>query len=560
MVIDPATAARRTYTMDRRRFLLASMGGLGALALGACSPPTSSQQFGRTLRLPQGALGFPSPFAANADPGYNQMSLVYDSLLWKDGSGELLPWLAESFESSPDHLTYTFTLRDNLRWGDGRPLTADDVVFTFDYYAKQQTLSPPILVQPPQGIAKVTAPGPTTVVVTLESPTVTFPEMVAGAMPIIPRHVWSSIKDPGGVHDRKVLVGSGPYRVDSYRGDSGPILFTAKPDYFLGSPFVKRIEENGVEDIFGALLADATDAARGIGLRDDTLAPFKERDTFGIVTEQGSTTNALYWNLGREGPLADVRFRKACAMAIDRNELVTRLSAGRGRPGNPGFLGPDNPFHTTVPQYQLNIRGANALLDAAGYRVGDGGARRSTSGKALRFVLRYNNLESPLAEILIGALKRIGVEISRKPVEVGAQLFGPKFYGGYDMIILPFPGPGPGGPNADPDVLRRLFSSRVPASLQGATAYANPALDDLADLQLASFDPVERKALVAQMQRLIANDLPVLPLYYPETSIIFRKRVLPVWYFTPGQFPSPVDNKQLFVTGMTTGTKIRSAP
>src|SRR5438105_8902222 len=118
--------------MDRRRFLLASLGGVGALALGACGssgqPPT-----GVTLRLPQGATGFPTPFAANADIGYNQMSLIYDTLLWKDGSGELLPWLVTGFTSSPDNLTYTFELRDDVKWSDGRPLTSDDVVFTFDY-------------------------------------------------------------------------------------------------------------------------------------------------------------------------------------------------------------------------------------------------------------------------------------------------------------------------------------------------------------------------------------------------------------------------------------------
>ena len=556
---DPSSAVREALVMDRRRFLLASLGGVGALALGACSPGSGSAAgSGRRLRLPQGALGFPTPFASNADPGYNQMSLLYDTLLWKDGAGDLLPWLAESFQSSPDHLTYTFQLRDNLLWSDGRPLTADDVVFTFDYYAAQETLSPPVLVQPPRGIAKVTATGATTVEVTLESPLVTFPEFVAGALPIVPRHVWSSIDDPGAAQDRKVLVGSGAYRLESYDGDGGAMLFIAKDDYFLGPPFVKRIEQNPIEDPVAGLLSGATDVARVLGVRDDVLRPFEDA-AFGRVTEQGSTTRVLYWNLGREGALADVRFRRACTMAIDRKELVTRLAAGRGWPGNPGFLGPQNPFFVPVAQYEVDVPGANALLDAAGYTAADGGTRKAPDGKPLSFELRYDNAEAPLAEILTGALKRIGVEIRTKPVEIGPQLFGPKLFGGYDMAVLPFPGPGPGGPNADPDVLRRLFSSRLPASLQGATTYVNPTFDDLADKQQVTFDEAERRAIVAQMQAILAEDLPVLPLYYPETAIIFRRRVLDQWYFTPGQFPSPVDNKHLFITGMKTGTRIRGA-
>ena len=108
--------------LDRRRFLLAAAGGAGALALGACggsvaAPPTSA---GRpTVRLAQGALGFPSPFGANADIGYGQMSLLYDTLLWKDGTGQLLPWLAKRYEHSADHLTHTFELRPGLTWSDG---------------------------------------------------------------------------------------------------------------------------------------------------------------------------------------------------------------------------------------------------------------------------------------------------------------------------------------------------------------------------------------------------------------------------------------------------------
>lgn len=546
--------------IDRRQFLIASAAGLSALALGGTAgcAGTPGQDAGPTIRLPYGALGFPSPFAANADIGYNQMSLIYDTLLWKDGSGQLLPWLARSFEASPDHLTYRFELRD-VRWSDGRPLTADDVAFTFDYYAAQETLGPPVIIQPPQGIAKVEARGPTTVEITVTNPQVTFLEQVAGAVPIVPRHVWERIDDPVGVDDKKTLVGSGAYRLREYDGDGGNMLYTARDDYFLGPPYIKRIEYRAIDDPIAGLASDETDVARGLGLREDTLAPFRG-DAFGMVAEQGATTSPLYWNLGKEGPLADVRFRRACAMAINRQDLVDRLAAGRGVPGNPGFLSPANPFFTPVRQYEFDVAGANALLDGAGYRAGPAGVRRDLRGEALSLELLMSNAEAPLSELLVGALRRIGVELRPKLVEIGPQLFGNKHIGAYDMAVLFFPGPGPGGPNADPDVLRVLFSSRVPPSLQAASAYANPAFDELAERQRAAFDEGQRKDIVAQMQRLLADDLPILPLYYPETATLFRKDVLDQWYATPGQFPTSQDNKQLFITGAKTGTAILPPP
>jgi peptide/nickel transport system substrate-binding protein len=545
--------------IDRRRFLLASLGGVAALAAASCASGSGTgQSTGRTVRLPQGAAGFPTPFAANADIGYAQASLVYDTLLWKDGGGQLLPWLAQSFTTSADHLTYTFQLRPNVTWSDGRPLTADDVVFTFDYGMKQQVFGLPVIIQPPQGIAKVTAPDPRTVQITLDGPAVTFPEQVAGAVLIVPRHIWSGIGDPTSSQDLKILVGSGPYRVTSFDAGTGTLLYVARNDFFLGSPFVGRIEELAVNDPISPLLSGQTDYGSGVQLPADELAPFESNPAFGITSNVGASTQAMYWNLAKLGPLSDVRFRRAMLMAIDRQDLVTRIAAGRGAPGNPGFLAPQNPFFTPVTQYGFDVAGANSLLDAAGYPLPNRGAtRRDATGAPLSFGLLMDNAQAPLAEILVADLRRVGIELKPNLVQLGPQLFGNKYTGSYDIAVLQFPGPGPGGPDGDPDVLRRLFSSRLPASLQGASAYANPTFDRLADQQLITFDPVARKAIVAQMQMILSQDVPVVPLYYPEWFGIFRKQVLDQWYFTPGQFPANEDNKQLFVTGMKTGTAIR---
>ena len=592
------------FPMERRRFLLTVLGGAGAITLGACSSDSESEPTAGsvpttpspstpestapattesnqtsptaaatsvpegdpdaldpaprpTLRLPNGAFGFPSPFSSNGGIGYVQMSLLYDTLLWKDGDGTLLPWLAESFKRSADGLMYTFELRRGLTWSDGMPLTADDVVFTFDYYAAQESLPPPVIIQPPQGVAKVSAAGPTTIEITLDSAVVSFAEQVAGALPIIPKHVWSSIEDPAAVQDPAMLVGSGAYRLESYSGDANPLLYIANDAYFLGTPFVERIEFTEVEDQFAALRAGAIDAGFGSGVRANVLAPFDDDDEFARVTERGLSAFLLYWNLARGDALADAQFRRACAKAIDRNDLVSRLAGGNGDPGNPGFLGPASAFLADVEQYEFDIAAANELLDAAGYGTADGGTRTAPDGGSLSFELLVSNTDVPLGELIAAALGQIGVAITIKAVEIGPALFGTKLSGGYDMAVLVFPGPSAGGPSSDPDVLRQLFSSTSPPSLAGASGYVNRPFDELAERQRVTLDEDERAELVRKMQARLADDIPVLPLYYPERVLVYRKDILDEWYFTPGAFPTAENNRQLFITGLNTGSTIR---
>ncbi len=570
---DPS---RHPLVLDRRQFLLAAVGGAGALALGACSGSGSSKGSAKpgggsgsgsrpTVRLQDGALGFPSPFASNGGPGYNQMILLYDTLLWTEDSAKPIPWLAKSFTVSPDHLTYTFELRDNVKWSDGMPFTADDVAFTFKYYADQGSLSPPVIIQPPKGIAKVTATAPNTVEFVLEVPAVTFPAQVAGAVPIIPKHIWEGKKDPVLQIDRKVLVGTGPYTLTAYNDDGGALQYTARDDYFLGAPYVKRIDMVALEgDAFPALLAGTLDVAFAFGPRDDQLAPLKaDSGTYGIISNVGDFVESqFYWNVGKGGPLGDVKFRQAMAMAIDRKELVTRLSSGKGAVGNPGFLGPKNPYYTPVRGYDFDVAGANALLDSAGYRMGSNGIRQGPDGKPLSFDFRFDNAGNgpPMSEVVIPAIKKIGIELKPSPALIGPELFGPKLFGGYDMAVLPYPGPAPGGPNADPDVLREVFGKKAPDffSLTAASKYNNPEFGVLADKQLVTFDDTERRKIVNQMQKIIADDIPILSLYYAEKFFVFRKSVLDNWYFTPGEFPTADENKALFVTGNKTGTAIRA--
>lgn len=564
-------------TMNRRAFLLAGLASAGTMALGACSSdddgspsPSTGVDLGAgrpgservdeavprpTLRLPGNALGFPSPFAYASGIGYNQMSLLYDTLLWKDAEG-VLPWLATRFDRSEDGRTYTFELRDNVVWHDGEALTADDVAFTFDYYATQDL--GPLLAAVPVGVAETVAVSPFTVEIRLTEPAVTFLESVAARVPIAPRHIWESMVDPAAALDQAVLIGSGPYRLDSFETD-GALAFVAHDGYFLGRPFVERIEISPVGDELNALLAGDIDASSSGGApsgRAEVLAPFVRDDRFGIIEQRGAFAVPLYWNLDRGGALAHVVFRQACAMAIDRDDLVERLTGGNGDPGNPGFLPPTNPFHVDVEQYRFDPDAANALLDDDYPRDDDGIRRGAQDGRRLSFELKFANDQVPLAELLAPALRAIGVELSLSPVELGPALFGAKLGGNFDLLITLYPGPGGFPPNSDPDLLRPIYSALSGPGFASPVGYQNTEMDEIAERQLVTADEAERGALVTRIQEIAAEDIPLLPLYYGTSTHIFVKDVLDQWYYAPGGSPG-THNKALFVTGQMTGLDIR---
>ncbi len=305
--------------------------------------------------------------------------------------------------------------------------------------------------------------------------------------------------------------------------------------------------------------APAQTPVEGVG--EDALAGFRADRSLAIAQDTGSFTFPLIFNLGRGGALDDVRFRRAFALAIDREAIVKRLLQGNGRPGNPGFLPPDHPFRAEVEQYPFNPAAAGRLLDEAGYRRSAGnGVRHTGGGKPLSFrILTGNAPVPPVLDLLVGDLKAVGIELKPQAVDL-PTLFGLTQKGNDDIALTLYPGPGGTAPNADPDTLRTFYSSKLRGRLQGAQGYADRDLDRLAERQLVTAGRAERKRIVARLQQIVARDLPALPLYYPTLFTVFRKEAFDQWYYTPGGFAgglTGVFNKQVFVTGAKTGLKVR---
>jgi peptide/nickel transport system substrate-binding protein len=180
------------------------------------STPTPTPKAPTTLRIDGANLGFPSPYTISTQGrGYLIVSLIFDTLTWKDDKG-VIPMLAKSWTVSTDNKTWTMKLATNAKFTDGQALTADDVKFSFDY----------IKAHPNQwvqlGMVQSTSViDPTTVQIVLSAPYAPFLTDVAGLVPIMPQHIWTNVADPAKFSTPDAVIGSGPYKLTSFDSATG---------------------------------------------------------------------------------------------------------------------------------------------------------------------------------------------------------------------------------------------------------------------------------------------------------------------------------------------------
>lgn len=506
-----------------------------------------------TVRLPGRPWGFPSPYAYRRGPGLTVTMLLFDTLLWRIPSGELRPWLARGWQPSRDGLQHRFVLRDDIAWHDGQPLTAHDVAFSFDYL-KAHSLARADLTQfhAVEVVDTVTVTGRHEVEVALTRPYAAFGDFVAGRVPIVPAHVWSDVDDPATLRGPEASLGSGPYRLESCDERAGRYAFRANDDYFLGPPYLRSLDFAPVADQLEALeqgLVDAavyvSDAARPSA---EALAAF-DQPRFCVTTRPGEWARVVHLALHPASPFSDPRVRRAIMHALDRPTMVERLVAGLGVPASPGGLAPTHPSTAPdLPTYPHDVEAARALLRDAGFPEPTGtGVRRRPDGTPFRVTLRTDTADPGAAELVRHDLRAVGIDVRvtrSAPAVADAALAA----GHYEMALA-----GYGGLGGDPDVLRLRLSSELGPARSRAHGWRNPRFEQLARAQAVALDPQERAAHVDQLQRIVADDLPTVPLYVPDQLVVSPvKQVFTAWQPTPGGvwggYPGPL-NKHAFITG-----------
>lgn len=492
---------------------------VGLLAMGAVACASRPAEAPRVIRLAGGDWGYPSPFAYYPrGPGHYKMLLIFDTLLEKDNRG-LIPWLASRWEVSPDGKVYTFFLQENARWHDGEPVTAADVAFTFSYYREHPPVWPPDL----GNLEGVEVVDPKTVRFLARRAQANFLEEV-GTVPIIPRHIWEGVSEPEKFQGPEALVGSGPFRLESFSKEQGSYRFRANPDFWGPKPLVDFIEFIPVADEVLALKNG--DICLG-EVPPDALGQFKDDPAYRVMRKPGFWGYRLLFQMQKVPFLSRKEARQALACAIDRQELVSKHARGAGVPGSPGIIPPDHVWYDpTVPQYPPDRVRALALLGGLGYQDRDGdGILEDEKGGRLALGLLTDDKAARLAEIVRQQLRAVGMEVKVEAVDMKTRDARVR-EGRFEMAIT-----GHGGWGGDPDYLRQRFAPcgsglNVAA---GAPGYFNPRVAELAARQLDEIDPERRREIVRQLQHLLAEDLPELPLYMTTGYLVYRRALHDHW-------------------------------
>lgn len=534
-----------------RRVVLSLLCACLAIAVGA--PIAAAQGPPSTLRIAlSGYENNLTPFTVAFATGRpdDLLMMVYDSLFWSQVSEAPEPWLAEGATPSADLRSWTVTLRPGVRWHDGRPLTAEDVAFTFDYF---RDVAPPgrwthhVTDEPRYERAQVL--DPRTVRLDFAQPAPTFPILPGADLPILPKHIWQGVTQPGTFAD-PLPVGSGPYRMTENVPDQR-YRFEANPDYFKGKPLVDVLEMPIVTDENAAFQALATGQVDYV----DSDVPPAVRQTFeaseDIDVARGTSfeSTELRFN-ARAAPMNDPRVRKAIALGIDYDALVSQVLQGDGQPGRDSWVHPRSPW--AVPgagEHEFDPPRAERMLDEAGYRRGPDGTRVGPDGAPLELEVLVSSFDpESLRGLQLAAqqVRRIGVVLTPEALDPASLRKRTR--------------PGPGGPPAydaqmsgfdwhahtDPDSLYFFFHSPGPRGIGATfTGWSDPEFDRLVE-RAATMSAQDRKPVLHQAQAIMAREVPLLTFWYREGVYAYRPAAYDGWAF---DFGHGIMTKRSFLDG-----------
>ncbi|GAA4785722.1 ABC transporter substrate-binding protein [Streptomyces ziwulingensis] len=464
------------------------------MGAGACSAPQGGGGDGGAAEsVVIGVASEPDTLSPLLGYGKDGNSKIFDGLLARDTDLRLKPALAAALPEIGDGgRTYTFTLRAGVRFSDGEPLTADDVVYTYRTVLDERTNN--TARSELDAVRGVRAEGEDTVVFTLKYPYAPFAARTV--LPIVPEHLAGG-QDPNTGAFNTEPVGTGPYTLaDWSKGEK--LTFKANPGYWGGAPKVKTFTM--------AVIAD--DNVRATRLRsgdlDGAVLPPNLAATFekdrSRRTYQAKSYDFRAVTLPTAGKVTgDPAVRRALDAAVDRQAMADRILDGAGRPAY-GPLPSDDPWYDKRVERAQDLDRAREILDEAGWRPGGDGVR-AKNGERAAFTLYYpagDKVRQDHALAYASDAKRAGVDVE---VEGATwEVIEPRM--GRDAVLAGF------GSVGDPDfgLYTLLHSSLAGDGFNNMARYADPAVDEALDAGRRSQDPKRRGRAYDTVQRALVAD------------------------------------------------------
>ena len=555
-----------------------------ALSITACNPQGYKTEAAKVPQMVDSVLSDPKSFnyaLINEEP--NVTAYLYVGLITENAlTSKLEPELAEKWELSPDQKKVVFTLREGLKWSDGAPLTADDVVFTFrDIY-----LNPKV----PTDIQDVLRIGkqkllPTVRKIDDRRVEFTTPEpfapflRVTGGLGILPKHVLAETIEKKGSDgnplflstwgtntDPKKIIANGQYTIDQYAATQR-VIFKRNPNYWRKDaqgnqqPYIERIIWSVIENQNTELLqfrSGGLDIAEPIRAEDYPILKKEEKrgDFTAYIGGTRPITTFMAFNLNkgqRNGrPVVDPvkskwfnnpKFRQAVAYAIDRERMNTNIFRGLGVLINSQIL-ETSPYYLKPEEglkaYTFDQERSKSLLTEAGFKLNSRGQLADAEGNVIRFTL-MTNAGNTFREAMVAQIKqdlsRLGIQVDINPINFGVIIDKLDNSQEWDSYLLAMGGskePNSGANVWLPDSRSHSFNQSASpgkAPLEGRVVADWEA--EIGRLYVAGaqeLDEAKRKQIYGQIQKISQEYLPWIPLVNARVMAVVRNRVKGVQY------------------------------
>jgi peptide/nickel transport system substrate-binding protein len=497
--------------------------GVGVAADDTAAPDQT------VLRVGVGSeIANPNLWAVNSVAEWSAVTLQYDMMRkFSDEDLSAAPSLAESCEPSNGARVWTCTIRSGITWSDGEPFTSRDIAFTYEFVQDKQF--PYFRSYIPEGSTFET-PDDQTLVWRSEKPT--FAPDVPPWIYIVPEHVWSKYADADikeiKAADVLPVVSTGPYTMTQATPGQN-WTFTKNPNYWGDEPTydtIRYIYYTNQEAMVQALRQGEIDIADE--LTSDLLPALESQPNIAVQKVTADCWVNLAFNFGGQGPasdplpaLQDLTVRKAIALAIDKQAIVDKVYPDAAVPGETIIRPLAEFWHLDIPDDDVipfDPDAANQLLDDAGYARGPDGVRVDpANGEPLKMRLPVSGDtvgSEGAGKLIAGFLGKIGIDVDVQPVTAG-KMYDIQQTGDFDGYIWYWCG------DPDPDYQLSVFTSDQCGDLSDG-CWQDATFDAMYREQRSTTDQAKRQQIVFDMQQYVYDQIPAIPLVYPNSIQAYR--------------------------------------
>ncbi len=486
---------------------------------------TGKPAYGDTyIEALQGNISGLIPNVLSDGPSFEVASLIYNGLVKYDKDLNIVGELAESWQYSRDCLDLTFKLRRNARWHDGQPFTAADVVFTYETMVNPKT--PTAYGGDYKAVESVTAVDAYTVHVRYKHPNAKA--LQSWSIWMLPKHLLETAALEGKLREapqnRTNPVGTGPYLFKEWKSGEKVVL-VANPNYFAGRPYISRV-------VYRIIPSSATTflelKAKGVDGAKLTALQFKRQTEYPAFRKayakyQYAANVYVYLGMNLRDPrFADRRVRQAFAHAINKRELIEGVRLGLAREATGPYKPGTWQYNPNVHLYPYDPAKARALLASAGWTETNADGILLKNGQPFKFdILSAQGSDEgrKVAEIIQASLKDIGVQVEIRVIEWAALLKEYIKKRNFEAVILAW------GITPDPDQYDIWHSSKTSPDELNRIGYANPEADDLLEKGRSTCVEADRKKYYDRLQEVLAEDQPIVFLYFRDGLPVVASRV-----------------------------------